>query len=234
METETIEEPKIETAPEEKKDIPPVDDLQNDFEEFKKSTSEHKAEPVTEENTENTEHKTTTVTNKSNEVFDNMKLKMFMGLFFALIDGVHLIVYRFISKYELTKEDLALDETDHEGLQMYFQTPRIMNFINSIPVEIMGFIHLEWLYLQKYQDVVKVKEEEEAQRQKKIAILKKIKNKNNPKEEEEQEEEEPEEQPEEQPEEEETEEEKPKPKRKYKKRKRGKYKPRKKVEPIKE
>lgn len=200
-------EVEIKIPSEHEEETPPEDDdeLDADFEDFKKTVSEHKVVPE-----EETDERS--VTNKGDEVFENIKLKIFMGLFFTLIDGVHLIIYKFISKYELEKEDLALDDTDKEGMQMYFQTPKIMNFINSIPVEIMGFIHLEWMYLQKYQDVVKVKEEEELARQKKIAILTKIKNKNNPPVEEEEEEEEEETVGSKDPPEE-------KPKRKYKKRK---------------
>ena len=42
------------------------------------------------------------------------------------------------TKYKLEKEDIALDETDRAGIEMYFKTKRVMTIINKLTVRIIG------------------------------------------------------------------------------------------------
>lgn len=135
----------------------PLDELEEDFKRFSESRS-----------TNNPEEKRTEP-DEEDDIFeseisdgDNFKLQMFLSLAFALLDGLHVFLYGFISKYKITKEDIALEESDREGLEIYFRTQRVMDMINRLPVELIGFIHIEYMYFQKFQDFNnKMKELEE-------------------------------------------------------------------------
>ena len=137
------------------------DDLDDDFEEFKRSKSEHvpESKSVTEEVKPNPDEAPITIA--SLDEIEEFKLQMFLGLFFALIDGVHGFIYKFISKTEFNKEELELDELDREGLSVYFKTKRVLNLINRLPPELIGFVHMEWLYWQKFQAIKKMHEKPE-------------------------------------------------------------------------
>jgi hypothetical protein len=131
-----------------------VDELEAEFEKFNKTNSEHKPE-------ENTSTDSNDPTEIDLSMAENFKLQLFMGFMFELIDGIHVFLYGFMTRHKLTKEDIALDEDDKEGLQMYFRTERVMNLINRIPAELMGFIHMEYLYFNKFREFKKHKDIEE-------------------------------------------------------------------------
>lgn len=119
-----------------------------DFESFVNSTSEHE---FTEE-----EKATSTETNadSSSKMVDDFKLRMFMGFFFLLLDGVHGFIFRFVSKYDVKAKDIAFDDDDKEAIGVYFNTPRIMAFINQMPSELIGFMHIEYIYYSKFQELI--------------------------------------------------------------------------------
>lgn len=156
--SDTIENPDLET-PEIKVGAAgsgeAVDELEAAFEAFNQNNSEHKPEEQTSDSNE------IDPTEIDLNQAENFKLQIFMSLMFALLDGLHVFIYNFMSKYKLTTDDIGLDENDREGLQMYFKTQRVMDLINRLPVEVMGFIHIEWLYFQKFRDFKKAKELEE-------------------------------------------------------------------------
>lgn len=131
-----------------------VDELEEEFEKFNKTNSEHKPE-------ENSSTDSGDPTEIDLSMAENFKLQLFMGFMFELIDGIHVFLYGFMTRHKLTKEDISLDEDDKEGLQMYFRTERVMNLINRIPAELMGFIHMEYLYFNKFREFKKHKDVEE-------------------------------------------------------------------------
>ena len=154
-------------------------ELDQDFADFVENYSKHDFTKEQEQETANTvkeevktegeqaqgsqapEQKTTFA---SNSTFDNFKLQMFVGIFFGLLDGLHFFVYSFISKHKLEKEDLAFDEDDREAVTPYFKTDKIMALINKLPNELIGIIHIEWIYHNKYKEAIEDKKEEEAER----------------------------------------------------------------------
>ena len=83
---------------------------------------------------------------------ENFKLQIFISLMFTLLDGLHVFIYGFMSKYKITREDIGLDETDKQGLEIYFKTQRVMDLINRLPVEVIGFLHIEYMYFNKFQE----------------------------------------------------------------------------------
>lgn len=124
-----------------------VDELERDFAEFEKSKSENSVEELK------------PVVSPEADIFDdeiseadNFKVQLFMSLMFALLDGLHVFIYGFISKYKITREDIALEESDREGLAMYFKTKKVVDMINRLPVEVIGFVHMEYMYFNKFQD----------------------------------------------------------------------------------
>jgi hypothetical protein len=121
-----------------------IDDLEADFKKFNQTTTDQKPE----ENTIREEGDPGIDLSQA----EDFKLQIFLSLMFALLDGMHLFIYRFLTKYKLEKEDLALDEDDKQGLQIYFRTQKVMDLINRMPVEIIGFIHMEWMYFEKFQE----------------------------------------------------------------------------------
>ena len=144
-ETEEVEKIIFETEEE---------NLEDDFEKFEKSTSENNPEEEEEED----------IFEKNISDNDSLKLKIFLSLFFSLLDGFHTFVYGMISKYKLTKEDIGLDDDDREELEVHFRTQRVMTVINKIPTELMGLIHMEYMYFTKFQEFnAKMKEAEEVE-----------------------------------------------------------------------
>jgi hypothetical protein len=132
----------------------PEDDLENDFEKFNQNISNHQIEqPEDNDDPENLEIDLSDA--------ENFKLQIFLSLMFALLDGLHVFVYKFMTKYKITREDIALDETDKAGLEIYFRTQKVMDLINRLPVEIIGFFHIEYMYFNKFQDFKKKAELEE-------------------------------------------------------------------------
>ncbi len=164
-ETKT-KEPEVQNQkPEKSVDVEQViDDLEKDFENFRNSKTEHEIEPQPEP--EKSE-KSDLIPSGSDsiEMVEDFKLQMLLGLMFALLDGLHSFLYKFISKVEIPKDQLSLDDSDREALQIYFRTQRVMNLINKLPSEVIGFVHMEYLYYQKFKQI---KEEQEQKHQKKI------------------------------------------------------------------
>lgn len=124
-------------------------DINKDFDDFVNSTSQHEF-PDKEENKEEQAKQEEDI---SSAMVDNFKLQMFTGLLFLLLDGVHSFLFRFVSKYDVKSKDIAFDEADKEAVQIYFNTPRVMNFINKMPAELIGFMHVEYIYYQKFAEL---------------------------------------------------------------------------------
>lgn len=143
------------------------DELEDDFEKFVNGNSEH---TIDKEN----KSETTTIDFLPNadefNMVEDFKVQIFAGIFFSLLDELHFFIYKFMSKHDLKKEDLSLDEDDQEGLQMYFKTKRVLDLINKLPVELIGFIHVEWIYYQKFRDATNNKKDSE--QEKKLILLK--------------------------------------------------------------
>jgi len=206
-----------------------TEDIDAAFKEFINTKSDHTFEETHEEtNTSSGGGEPIPEREQQTETFDlaaDFKLKLFLNLFFLLLDGVHAFVYNMFSKYKIKREDIALEDGDKEGLEVYFRTPRIMGLINKLPPEIIGLVHIEYLYFEKFKDFKKEQEEKE-----RLAL--EAQKEEEEQEQEEQEETELQEQEEEREEEEEQEQEEQeekqeqiiKPKRKYKKRKRSRRK----------
>ena len=154
VETETTEQAKTETT-EEKTTEETKDDFEEDFKEFDKHKTAHKVE----QEKEKQEDKDLFSEDIEISTGDEFKLQFFLGLIFSLLDGVHLILYRMFSKYKLEKEDIALDENDRAGLEMYFKTKRVMALINKLPGEIIGLVHIEYIYMQKFNTFTKAQKE---------------------------------------------------------------------------
>jgi hypothetical protein len=151
---EGAEDIAIYTPPETKKEEM---DFDEDFDKFISSTSSH---DIPEEEDTPGEF----IPDKDNrDAGEEFKLRIFIGLFFMLIDGFHAFAFSMFSKHKITSEEIGLDADDQEGLEIYFKgSQKIMNFINKLSPEIMGLIHMEWLYFNKFKEIVKRKELEEA------------------------------------------------------------------------
>ena len=134
-----------------------VDELEADFEKFNQTHTDNEAQQEAQQADEN----------EPIEIdlsdAENFKLQIFLSLMFALLDGLHVFIYKFISKYKISREDIALDESDKAGLEIYFRTQKVMDLINRLPVEVIGFLHIEYMYFNKFQDFKKQKEVEEEQ-----------------------------------------------------------------------
>lgn len=138
----TIEETQESNTPEETEN----DEIEEAFQRFNEANSEQKAE----EPQGNANDSDPTEIDLSQA--ENFKLQIFISLMFTLLDGLHVFVYGFISKYKITRDDIGLDENDKQGLEMYFKTQRVMDMINRLPVEIIGFLHIEYMYFNKFQE----------------------------------------------------------------------------------
>lgn len=133
-----------------------VDDLEADFAKFAESHSDMDIPQI--EESSSTEDPTEIDLSDA----DSFKLQIFLSLCFALLDGLHAFIYGFISKYKLMREDIALDESDKAGLEIYFRTQKVMNIINRLPVEVIGFLHIEYMYFNKFQEFNKRMKEQDA------------------------------------------------------------------------
>ena len=131
----------------------PLDEIEQAFEQFNKTNSEFKPE-------ENQQADPTDPTEIDLSQAENFKLQIFISLMFTLLDGLHVFIYGFMSKYKITREDIGLDETDKQGLEIYFKTQRVMDLINRLPVEVIGFLHIEYMYFNKFQEFNKRMKEE--------------------------------------------------------------------------
>ena len=134
----------------------PLDEIEQAFEQFNKSNSDFKPE-------ENQAPDPSDPTEIDLSQAENFKLQIFISLMFTLLDGLHVFIYGFMSKYKITREDIGLDETDKQGLEIYFKTQRVMDLINRLPVEVIGFLHIEYMYFNKFQEFNKRMKEIEAE-----------------------------------------------------------------------
>jgi pyruvate/2-oxoglutarate dehydrogenase complex dihydrolipoamide acyltransferase (E2) component len=131
----------------------PLDEVEQAFNDFNKTNSEFKPE-------ENQQPDPSDPTEIDLSQAENFKLQIFISLMFTLLDGLHVFIYGFMSKYKITREDIGLDETDKQGLEIYFKTQRVMDLINRLPVEVIGFLHIEYMYFNKFQEFNKRMKEE--------------------------------------------------------------------------
>jgi hypothetical protein len=116
-----------------------AEEIEDDFEDFKKHTSEHKFTEASKEGE--------IVKPKINEN-DEFLISMFSGMFFSLCDGLHGFVFNFFSKHKLDSEAIELTEPQKKGLEVYFKTERVVKFLNKLSPELIGIVHMEWLYFQ--------------------------------------------------------------------------------------
>lgn len=140
--------------------------IEEQFDNFLNTSTEHSFE----NNQAETETETETTEQPNNEAppiennlsfADEFKVTMFIGFIFMFLDGIHAFAYQFISKYKFDKKELAMDKEDKEALEMYFKTPRVAAILNKIPTEIIGLVHMEYIYWQKFQEIMERKKEEE-------------------------------------------------------------------------
>ncbi len=131
------------------------DELENDFANFRKTKSTHEI-PKEEKPEASNDFIPDNVTDA-----DDFKIKMFTGIFFMIVDELHVFLYNFFSKHKLTRDDIGLDEDDRDGLNIYFKTKKVMDFINRLSPEVMGLIHMEWLYYNKFKEFTDRKKLEE-------------------------------------------------------------------------
>jgi hypothetical protein len=153
--------------PEEEK-IEPTDELDDDFEKFKRSKTVHKID--IEEET-NRDRKGNFIPDDDDIIeIEDFQVQMFLGFCFTMLDGFHVFVYKYISKYELKDEDMSLSEKEQESLMSYFKTKRIIEFIKKLPTELIGIFHMEWMYYRRYKQITKEKEAEEAKNDKLLLV----------------------------------------------------------------
>ena len=131
--------------------------LEDEFAEFINTSSEHSFE-----NNEAEKTNTAAIAPENNLTFaDEFKVTMFIGFIFMFLDGIHAFVYQFFSKYKFDKKELAMDADDKEALELYFKTPRVAALLNKIPTELIGVAHMEYIYFQKFQEILERKKEED-------------------------------------------------------------------------
>jgi hypothetical protein len=138
--------------------IDPLDELERDLANFRESETTHDVEQEPEEQEEPEDF----MPDESDlNAVEEFKVQMFLGFCFTLLDGFHVWVYKYISKYEITDDQMSLTETEQNALMNYFKTKRVLEIINKIPPEFIGIIHMEYMYYRRYRQIVKQKEEEE-------------------------------------------------------------------------
>lgn len=158
-EEEIMQEIKERLEPVKVEEVSPADELENDFDEFKKSKSEHNIEPESPTEETKEEKKEDFIPESDNlSIVEDFKLQIFLGLFFSLLDGIHIFLYRFVSKVEINKDDFTLADDDKANLEIYFKTNRVLQIINKLPSELIGLVHMEYMYYQKFQDIKKAAE----------------------------------------------------------------------------
>lgn len=167
-----VKPPEIKT--ETKTEAPPVvetkkDEIEDAFSNFMQSKTKHEA-PVQEEKHE--------LENDDIDIGTQFKTRLFVGLFFLVLDGFHAFLYSQLSKYKITKEEMEMNAKDQEALEMYFQSPKVVAFINKLPEWIIGIAHTEYIYWHKFKSIVRTheaKELKEAERKKALPKIKKKK-----------------------------------------------------------
>lgn len=158
---EIEEEEEIETE-EEEEELSEEEELERAYKEHKKTISEHKF----------TETKTKTNSVPELEPNEEFVIQVFSGLFFSLCDEMMTFLLNFFSKHKLISEDIALSETQQGALQIYFKTERVIRFIQKLKPELIGIIHMGWMYFQnmkkhnKKQDELIKAEKEKALKEK--------------------------------------------------------------------
>lgn len=131
-------------------------ELEDAFNQFRKETSEHKV---------NEETKSEIVKPKINSN-DEFLISVFSGMFFALCDGLHGFIFNFFSKHKLDTEAIELSETQKQGLEIYLKTERVVKFLQKLSPELIGIVHMEWMYFQNMKTYNKKQDELiEAQKQ---------------------------------------------------------------------
>lgn len=154
-----------------------IDELELEFNRFKSTKTEHNSQEEEEHESESSDF--IPDENNISEV-EQFEVQMFLGFCFTLIDGLHVWVYKYISKHEITDEELSLNDKEQEALMKYFQTKRVLAIIRKLPSELIGFVHMEWMYYRKYRNIAKAKEKEEEEKSKLklIDAYRKIKSRN--------------------------------------------------------
>jgi len=154
------------------------DELEDDFNDFKKTTSDHKF-------TQQVKDAEKSVTDKMS-ANDEFLISMFSGMFFSLCDGLHGFIFNFFSKHKLNSEDIELTEGQRKGLEIYFKTERVIKFLNKLSPELIGIVHMEWLYFQnmklynKKQDALIEAQREKKNKTEKPPVKKKKRKKKKP------------------------------------------------------
>lgn len=124
-------------------------ELEDSYKRFEESTSDFDPDQEEPEDLGDTN-----IFNNKQKKFENhFKVQMFIGIFFFLMDSLHAFVYQMFSKYKIDHKELSLDIDEREGLDMYFHDPRVTNFINKLNPMVLGVLHMEYLYFQKFRQL---------------------------------------------------------------------------------
>jgi hypothetical protein len=160
---EREEDATIRGQPEDNTDSEEEDDeLEEAFKEFKKETSEHKFSE---------EHKNSEITKPKINENDEFLISVFSGMFFALCDGLHGFIFNFFSKHKLDTEAVELSETQRKGLEIYLKTERVVKFLQKLSPELIGIVHMEWMYFQNMKAYNKKQDELIAEQNKKKKVI---------------------------------------------------------------
>jgi len=126
-------------------------DFENAFDEFARTSSQHTVSKE-KSNSENSDNNSF-ADDVELDIVDQFKIKMFLGLAFILVDGLHEFLYSMVTKYKIKKGSMSLDEEDQQTLEVYFQSKKMVELINKIPTQVIGIVHMEYIYYQKFKEL---------------------------------------------------------------------------------
>jgi hypothetical protein len=127
-----------------------------------KQNKTHKVEKVEEGENSVGEEGAQAIEIKSYELKKHLVLKV--GNF--LFTGFHLFIFNAISKTKITYDELKLSDEELESLEEYV-SEEIIRLLDIIPDWLFPIIHIEFMYIEKWQDIIIEKKKLEENEKKK-------------------------------------------------------------------
>ena len=86
------------------------------------------------------------------------KIKMFLGFALFLLTGFNTFIFNKFLRKDISISEMELNEREKDAVSKYLNSPEIIRWLQKIPSYIWAILHIEFMYYQKYQFAVKLKE----------------------------------------------------------------------------
>lgn len=136
----------------------PYSELDKAFDDFEKNDAEFTPDPKPQEKENDIKIKfgePEKIIDPNQHFIDDMKAKFFVGMFTYLLAGANTFLLNMIMGYEVPVEQMEMNEAEKISVSHYMKSPEIMAWLNKLPPWLIGIMHVEYIFIRKFNAVKK-------------------------------------------------------------------------------